>query len=51
MLFLKNSQIDRKTPATLLNQRTLKQVISCEFCEMFKNIYFIEAVSFVWHVI
>ena len=28
------------TPATLLKKKTLAQVFSCEFCELFKNTFF-----------
>ena len=29
-----------RAPATLLKKETLAQVFSCEFCEIFKNIFF-----------
>ena len=29
-------------PATFLKKEALVQVFSCEFCEIFKNIFFIE---------
>ena len=39
-LFL--NKVARLRPATLLKKETLAQVFSCEFCEIFKNAFFIE---------
>ena len=35
-------QIHWKTPCSFIKRETLKQVFSCEFCEISKNTFFIE---------
>ena len=40
-VFLKIAKLkETPVPQTLLKKRLLAQLFSCEFCEIFKNIYF-----------